>query len=100
LSTHSAPTPTLLYFLQGEADVRLGDEIVVGKAGSFVYMPPMLPHGISAKTSVMMLLVQVKNTMGDIGKAAREKEVSKCCRRKWEVPAELTRTEDFRSPGT
>ena len=72
LSTHSAPTPALLYFLQGEADVRLGDEIVAGKPGSFVYMPPMLPHGISAKTPVMMLLVQVKNTTGDTGKAERE----------------------------
>jgi quercetin dioxygenase-like cupin family protein len=72
LSTHSAPTPALLYFLQGEADVRLGDDIVDGKPGSFVYMPPMLPHGISAKTPVMMLLVQVKNTTGDPGKVAGE----------------------------
>jgi quercetin dioxygenase-like cupin family protein len=36
LSTHSAPTPALLYFLQGEADVRLGDDIVDGKPGSFI----------------------------------------------------------------
>ena len=72
LSTHSAPTPALLYFLQGEAEVRLGDDIVEGKPGSFVYMPPMLPHGISAKTPVMMLLVQIKETTGDPGKAARE----------------------------
>jgi len=62
LSTHSAPTPALLYFLQGEADVRLGDETVRAKAGSFVYMPPMLLHGISAKAPVMMLLVQVKGS--------------------------------------
>lgn len=60
LSNHSAPTPALLYFLQGEADVSLGDDIVKAKSGSFVYMPPMLPHGISAKAPVMMLLVQVK----------------------------------------
>lgn len=70
LSNHSAPTPALLYFLQGEADVRLGDETVAAKPGSFVYMPPMLPHGISAKTPVMMLLVQVKNTTDDTGKSA------------------------------
>jgi len=72
LSTHSAPTPALLYFLQGEADVRLGDDMVDGRPGSFVYMPPMLPHGISAKTPVMMLLVQIKDTPGDTGNAARE----------------------------
>jgi quercetin dioxygenase-like cupin family protein len=70
LSTHSAPTPALLYFLQGEADIRLGDDIVAGKPGSLVYMPPMLPHGISAKTPVMILLVQIKDITGETGKTA------------------------------
>jgi quercetin dioxygenase-like cupin family protein len=68
LSTHSAPTPALLYFLKGEADLRLGSDIVQAKSGSFVYMPPMLPHGISAKAPVMMLLVQVKQPQLDEGK--------------------------------
>ena len=67
LSTHSAPTPALLYFLQGEADVKLGDDVVRGKPGAFVYMPPMLPHGIVAKAPVMMLLVQVKGPDGTGG---------------------------------
>ena len=60
LSSHSAPTPAILYFLEGEANVQLGQETVAARAGSFVYMPPMLPHGILAKTPVRMLLVQVK----------------------------------------
>ena len=60
LSSHSAPTPAVLYFLEGEADVQLGQETVAAHAGSFVYMPPMLPHGVLAKTPVRMLLVQVK----------------------------------------
>jgi quercetin dioxygenase-like cupin family protein len=60
LSTHSAPTPAVLYFLSGEADVQLGEDTYQAKAGSFAYMPPMLPHAISAKTTTMMLLVQVK----------------------------------------
>ena len=60
LSTHSAPTPAVLYFLSGEADVKLGEDTHRAKAGSFTYMPPMLPHAISAKTATMMLLVQVK----------------------------------------
>lgn len=67
LSTHSAPTPALLYFLQGEANLRLGSDIVQAKTGTFVYMPPMLPHGISAKTPVMMLLVQVKEATSGCG---------------------------------
>lgn len=61
LSSHSAPTPAFLYFLEGEADVQLGQDTVAARAGSFVYMPPMLPHGILAKTPMRMLLVQVKS---------------------------------------
>lgn len=62
LSTHSAPTPAVLYFLNGEADVKLGDDIVKVKPGSFTYMPPALPHGIAATSDAVMLLVQVKVT--------------------------------------
>ena len=60
LSAHSAPTPAVLYLLEGEADLKLGSDEVNAKAGSFVYMPPMLSHGISAKTALRMLLVQMK----------------------------------------
>jgi quercetin dioxygenase-like cupin family protein len=61
LSSHSAPTPAILYFLEGEAEVQLGDDKLNAQTGSFVYMPPMLPHGILAKTPVKMLLVQMKH---------------------------------------
>ena len=60
MSAHSAPTPAVLYFLEGEVEVQLGDEKVTAKQGSFIYMPPMLLHGISAKTAARMLLVQIK----------------------------------------
>lgn len=60
LSAHSAPTPAILYFLDGEAEVQLGKDKVSARPGSFVYMPPMLTHGISAKSPVRMLLIQIK----------------------------------------
>jgi quercetin dioxygenase-like cupin family protein len=60
LSGHSAPTPAVLYFLEGEAEVQLGEDKVSAQPGSLVYMPPMLPHAISAKTPLRMLLVQMK----------------------------------------
>src|ERR1039457_7672572 len=60
LSGHSAPTPAVLYFLEGEAEVQLGEDMVQAQPGSFVYMPPMLPHGIAAKSPLRMLLVQIK----------------------------------------
>lgn len=61
LSSHSAPTPAILCFLDGEADVQLGEDKVNAGPGSFVYMPPMLTHGISAKSPVTMLLIQIKS---------------------------------------
>ena len=61
LSAHSAPTPAMIYFLEGEAEVQLGEDKVQVKSGSFVYMPPMLTHGITAKSPLRMLLVQIKN---------------------------------------
>ena len=55
LSAHSAPAPAMLSFLEGEAEIQLGGDRVQAQAGSFVYMPPMLPHGISAKSPVKIL---------------------------------------------
>lgn len=62
LSLHSAPTPAVLYFLEGEAEVQLENDKVAAQGGSFIYMPPMLPHGIVARSPLRMLLVQIKET--------------------------------------
>ena len=61
LSAHSAPTPAILYFLDGDAEVQLGKDKVNAQPGSFVYMPPMLTHAISARTALRMLLIQMKD---------------------------------------
>lgn len=60
LSAHSAPTPAVLQFLSGEADVKLGEDTVKARPGSFAYMPPALPHAILATSECVMLLIQVK----------------------------------------
>lgn len=60
LSAHAAPTPAILYFIEGNAEVQLGDSKVAAQPGSFIHMPPMLPHGILAHSAVRMLLVQIK----------------------------------------
>ena len=60
LSAHSAPNPAILYFLEGDAEVQLGEDTVQAKAGSFVFMPPMLSHAITATTGIKMLLIQIK----------------------------------------
>lgn len=61
LSAHTAPYPATLLFLRGEADLKLGGEPQAAADGTFVYMPPNLPHGIKAKTEVVMLLTMIKN---------------------------------------
>lgn len=61
LSAHTAPFPAILTFVEGEATVRLGGVAQEAAAGSFVYMPPLLEHGVKAKTAVVMLLTIVKN---------------------------------------
>lgn len=56
LSEHTASQPATLVFLQGEATVTLGDEVFEARAGTWVHMPPHLPHSIVAQTPLIMLL--------------------------------------------
>lgn len=60
ISSHSAPTPAILYFLDGEAHLQLGDDALEARRGSFAFMPATLPHAIAARSPVKMLLIQVK----------------------------------------
>lgn len=64
LSAHTAPMPAIVHFLEGEAEVRLGDDTHAAKAGAVAYMPPQLTHGIRAKTPLAMLLILVKKAPG------------------------------------
>jgi quercetin dioxygenase-like cupin family protein len=57
LSEHTAATTAILHFLQGEADVTLGNETKPAGPGTWIYMPPHMPHTIFAKTPVTMLLI-------------------------------------------
>ncbi|MDZ7639123.1 MAG: cupin domain-containing protein [Bryobacterales bacterium] len=60
LSAHTAPVPAILYFAKGEADLTLGDEQKQAAEGTLVHMAAQLPHGIKAKTEVVMLLIMLK----------------------------------------
>ena len=57
LSEHTASQPAVLHFLQGEADLTLGEDEMQAQAGTWVHMPPNLPHSVEAKTPVVMLLL-------------------------------------------
>lgn len=60
LSEHTAARPAMLYFVQGEATLGLGDDVQEAQQGTFVHMPANLKHSIQAKTPVVMLLVLLK----------------------------------------
>jgi quercetin dioxygenase-like cupin family protein len=60
LSEHTASTPAVLHFLQGEAKLTLGDDTVEATPGTWVHMPKGLRHSIRAKTAVVMLLLLMK----------------------------------------
>jgi len=60
LSEHTASQPAILDILQGEADLTLGDDSMEAQAGTWVHMPPRLPHSLYAKTPVLMLLLLFK----------------------------------------
>lgn len=59
LSEHTAARPAILHFLQGEACLTLGDQAASAGPGTWIHMPPNLPHSIYAETAVVMLLVLV-----------------------------------------
>jgi quercetin dioxygenase-like cupin family protein len=57
LSEHTAAKPAMLYFVRGTATLTLGDEVHAVEAGAFAYMPPNLPHSITAHTETVMQLI-------------------------------------------
>jgi quercetin dioxygenase-like cupin family protein len=60
LSEHTASTPAVMHFLSGEAEVGLGPDTVKAASGTWIHMPPMVPHSIRAKSPVTMLLLLLK----------------------------------------
>ena len=60
LSEHTASLPAVLHFLQGEARLTLGDDMLEARPATWVHMPAGLKHSIKAKTPVVMLLLLLK----------------------------------------
>jgi quercetin dioxygenase-like cupin family protein len=60
LSEHTASMPAVLHFLQGEATLGLGDDILEARPGTWVHMPKGMRHSVQAKTAVVMLLLLLK----------------------------------------
>ncbi len=57
LSEHTSVYSAALYFVQGDADITLGQDHLEAHAGTWAHMPPQMPHSIVARTPVIMLLL-------------------------------------------
>jgi quercetin dioxygenase-like cupin family protein len=62
LSEHTASKPAILQVLAGEGTFGLGDERFEVGPGSFAHMAPHLPHTVTARTSLVLLLTMIKGT--------------------------------------
>jgi quercetin dioxygenase-like cupin family protein len=57
---HAAKGDALIYITDGVATVKIGDEIMEAVKGQMVVMPANIPHQVTAKENMSMLLVVVK----------------------------------------
>lgn len=60
LSEHTASQAATLFFIQGEARLTLGGDTMEARPGTWVHMPPGLPHSVQAKTPTLMALTLLK----------------------------------------
>jgi len=60
VSTHSTHGDAMVYMLDGEAEITIGDEKIIARAGQTVVMPTDIPHGLDASENFKMMLIVVK----------------------------------------
>jgi len=60
LSEHTASMPAILHVLAGEARIRLGDDTIEARPGSWMHMPAGMKHAVRAISRVVMLLTLIK----------------------------------------
>lgn len=59
ISSHSSTGDAMVYILDGEAEVTVGEEKFLLKKGQTIIMPANIPHALLAKEKFKMLLVVV-----------------------------------------
>lgn len=59
ISSHSSGGDAMVYLLDGEADITIGDNVFHVKKGETIVMPSGVPHALLAKEKFKMLLVVV-----------------------------------------
>ncbi len=60
LTEHRSPYTAIIQVLKGKATFTLGPDEVKAEPGSWIMMPPNLPHSLRAVTAMHMLLTLIK----------------------------------------
>jgi quercetin dioxygenase-like cupin family protein len=60
VSTHSAPGDAMVYILDGEAAITVGENKFTASKGQTLVMPSNIPHGLDATEKFKMMLILVK----------------------------------------
>ena len=60
LKEHTTPWPLLLQVLEGEGTITAGGENHQVSAGAWLGLPAAMPHAVSAKTPLKLLLTLLK----------------------------------------
>lgn len=61
ISSHSSGGDALVYILDGQGEITIGEETFVAKTGETIVMPAGIPHALLAAEKFKMLLVVVFN---------------------------------------
>jgi quercetin dioxygenase-like cupin family protein len=60
LSEHATPYDALAHILDGQAEWRVGGELIDATAGMLVMLPANVPHAVVARQPFKMLLTMIR----------------------------------------
>ena len=63
VSPHQSPYDALVQVLEGEAEILIGDQSFVVKAGKAIVLPANIMHSITAHQNFKMLLTLIKSSV-------------------------------------
>lgn len=59
ISSHASAGDAMVYVVDGETEITIGEEVFIVKKGETIVMPAGIPHALLAKERFKMLLVVV-----------------------------------------
>jgi len=60
LSEHSTPFDALIYLVEGQAKIGVGQDSATAAAGDLIRLPANVPHSVAALTPFKMLLIMLR----------------------------------------